>query len=49
MTAWLRGRNSAYLAFFFITCLVLGGLAWITRATLRLEMERATAAEQAET
>jgi signal transduction histidine kinase len=49
MTTWLRGRKPAYVAFFFITCLVLGGLAWVTRATLRLEDERATAAEQAET
>jgi signal transduction histidine kinase len=48
MTTWLRGRKSAYLAFVFITCLVLGGLTWMTQATLRLEMDRAKAGQQAE-
>jgi signal transduction histidine kinase len=49
MTTWLRGRKPAYLAFLLITCLVLGGLAWVTHAALGLETERATAAQQAET
>src|SRR5437764_8639473 len=38
MTATLRARSIGLLVFLLIAVLVVGGLGWVTAATLRLEL-----------
>jgi signal transduction histidine kinase len=48
MKNWLRGKPGALFTFLVIAALVVGGLGWVTAATLQLEMEQAEARLQAE-
>jgi signal transduction histidine kinase len=53
MTPWLHrgtlgGKRAALLAFLGIAGLMVGGLAWVTRAALKLEEEQSAARAQAE-
>lgn len=49
MRRWLRGKSGGLLAFLLIAALVVGGLGWVTAATLRLEEEQAAARAEAAT
>jgi signal transduction histidine kinase len=47
MKSWLRGKKGGTLAWLFVSGLVLGGLGWLTGASLRLEEEGRHAQAQA--
>jgi signal transduction histidine kinase len=48
MKTWLRGKSGGLCTFLIVAGLVVGGLGWVTAATLRLEEEQGEARAQAE-